>query len=86
MMVGVVTSGTGKKAAIDTVNVGGKTGTAETAPGQAADNWFVGFADDGAKHVVVAVVVENGGKLGMAGAGGTVAAPIAHDVMRAVLQ
>jgi peptidoglycan glycosyltransferase len=85
MMVGVVTNGTGGVAAIDGLTVGGKTGTAEKAEGQPPDVWFVAFADDGERQVAVAVVVEDGGKAGMSGTGGSVAGPIARSVMEAVM-
>jgi peptidoglycan glycosyltransferase len=85
MMVSVVTAGTGKQAAVDGVTVGGKTGTAEKAPGQAPDVWMVAFGEANGKSVAVAVVVEDGGNQGARGGGGTVAAPIASQVIKAVM-
>jgi peptidoglycan glycosyltransferase len=85
MMVGAVTNGSGARAAIPGVTVGGKTGTAEKAAGQAPDNWFVAFGEAGGQSVAVAVVVEDGGKAGLQGTGGAVAGPIARDVLEAVL-
>ncbi|MCS6712073.1 penicillin-binding protein 2 [Brachybacterium sp. EF45031] len=79
MMTGVVTDGTGNGAAIDGVEVGGKTGTAEWAEGRAPHSWFVGYARTDERSVAVAVVVEEGGY------GSQVAAPIAQDVMEAVV-
>lgn len=79
MMVGVVEDGTGTAAAIDGVEVGGKTGTAEWGEDRAAHSWFVGYADAGDQQVAVAVVVEEGGY------GSTTAAPVAQDVMEAVV-
>ncbi len=80
MMAKTVTDGTGKAAAIEGVEVGGKTGTAQWAEGRAPHSWFVGYAQDGERKVAVAVVVEEGGY------GSRVAAPIAKDVMEAVIR
>jgi penicillin-binding protein A len=85
MMRQVVTSGTGTRAQIGGVDVAGKTGTAEQAPGQPPNAWFTGFAPVGNPRVAVAVVVEDGGSLGDAASGGRVAAPIARAVMEAVI-
>ncbi len=84
MMVDVVENGTGSNAQISGVQVGGKTGTAETGPGRPAVAWFVAVAPaDGAK-VAVAVCIENaGGKSEISGNG--LAAPIARSVIEAVL-
>ena len=78
MMVSVVQDGTGTRAQIDGVTVGGKTGTAENPNDETATAWFVGFAED---QVAVAVVVPDAGGDG----GGTAAAPIAKAVMEAAL-
>ncbi|MDR1187949.1 MAG: penicillin-binding protein 2, partial [Bifidobacteriaceae bacterium] len=43
MMVQVAENGTGTRARVDGITVGAKTGTAETAQGQAPDVWTVGF-------------------------------------------
>lgn len=83
MMVGVVSSGTGTAAAIPGVAVAGKTGTAE-ADG-APTVWFVGLAPAEDPQVAVAVVVEEGGTVGVGATGGGVAAPIARAVMQAAL-
>ena len=58
-MVGVVNNGTGYGAAIDGVQVAGKTGTAETGK-ENDDSWFVGFAPADDPEVVVAVLIEQG--------------------------
>ncbi len=79
MMERVVASGTGTGAAVDGLTVAGKTGTAETAA-EAPDVWFVGYADDGARRLAIAVIVEEGGAQGPDATGGSVAAPIARDV------
>ena len=85
MMELVVASGTGTAAQIPGVRVAGKTGTAQHAEGQAPHAWFVGFAPANDPQVAVAVVVEDGGNAGSEATGGRVAAPIARDIMRAVL-
>ena len=85
MMRSVVQNGTGRKAQIPGVDVAGKTGTAQTAPGQAPHAWFIGFAHNGGKQVAVAVIIEHGGNSGSETTGGEAAAPIAKDVMQAVL-
>jgi peptidoglycan glycosyltransferase len=86
MMKSVVDRGTGTKAQIPGVLVAGKTGTAENAPGQAPHAWFIGFAQQNGKQVAVAVLIEHGGNSGSETTGGEAAAPIAKDVMQAVLK
>ncbi|MDQ0372545.1 peptidoglycan D,D-transpeptidase FtsI family protein [Cellulomonas humilata] len=85
MMVGVVESGSGVAAQIPGVQVAGKTGTAQTAEGQAPHAWFTAFAPADAPRVAVAVIVEHGGNAGNEATGGRVAAPIAKAVIEAVL-
>jgi len=85
MMELVVASGTGTAAQIPGVRVAGKTGTAQHAEGAAPHAWFIGFAPAQDPQVAVAVLVEDGGSAGSEATGGRVAAPIARDVMRAVL-
>lgn len=61
VMKGVVANGTGTLANVSGVTVAGKTGTAEHE-GKQDDSWFVGIADaDGARNVVVAVIIEEAG-------------------------
>lgn len=79
VMKGVVSSGTGTDAAIPGVSVAGKTGTAEHE-GKADDSWFVGIADaDGARNVVVAIVLEEVGTSAHASG-------VARPVIQAALQ
>lgn len=84
-MKAVVANGTGTSAQLSGVDVAGKTGTAQNAPGAAPHAWFVSFAPAENAKVAVAVIVENGGNLGNDATGGAVAAPIARAVMQAVL-
>ncbi len=83
MMERVVTSGTGRNAAIPGVRIAGKTGTAEVA-GSPPHAWFIGFgpvdADPGEPQIALAVVVESGGSAGETASGGSVAAPIARAI------
>jgi penicillin-binding protein A len=85
MMVGVVDHGTGTAAKISGVSVAGKTGTAQHGADTSPHAWFIAFAPAQNPVVAVAVLVENGGALGSDATGGRVAAPIAAQVMKAVL-
>jgi peptidoglycan glycosyltransferase len=80
LMERVVSSGTGTAAQIPGVTVAGKTGTAENVPGKPTHAWFICFAPAQDPRVAVAVIVENGG------VGGVAAAPIAKQVVQAVLR
>nr|WP_221420913.1 penicillin-binding transpeptidase domain-containing protein [Conyzicola lurida] len=85
MMVNGVSNGVASNARISGVDVAGKTGTAENGTGEPYTLWFTGFAPAADPEVVVAVVVENGGGRGQSGFGNSVAAPIAKNVLEAVL-
>lgn len=80
LMVANVDNGAASNGRINGVAVGGKTGTAQNGEGQALTLWFTGFAPADNPQIAVAVVVENGTSFGNA-----VAAPIARQVMEAVL-
>jgi peptidoglycan glycosyltransferase len=82
MMQAVVTGGTGPKGAIPGIPVAGKTGTAETGRGNIYTAWFIAFAPANRPQVAVAVVVEDQ----PGGFGGEVAAPIAKQVMEALIR
>ncbi|MGO1629347.1 MAG: peptidoglycan D,D-transpeptidase FtsI family protein [Microbacterium sp.] len=85
MMTANVSSGVASNARIDGVDVGGKTGTAENSEGEPYSLWFTGFAPSDDPEVAVAVVVEDGGGQEQSGSGNAIAAPIAKQVMEAVL-
>jgi penicillin-binding protein A len=85
LMLGVVRFGTGTAASLPGVQVAGKTGTAELGPlpssgagnqSQRVDAWFTSFAPASAPKLVVAVMIVNAN-----GDGGTVAAPIAREIL-----
>jgi penicillin-binding protein 2 len=84
-MLGVVNEGTGARAKVPGVPIGGKTGTAQVVrkgegKGQADlkdHGWFVSFAPVDNPRIAVVVLVENGGF------GGLVAAPVAKAVYEA---
>jgi penicillin-binding protein A len=82
MMELAVTGGTGTSAQIPGVRVAGKTGTAEIGRGNIHTTWFAAFAPVEAPKIAMSVVVENQ----LNGFGGTVAAPIARQVMEARLR
>ena len=81
MMEKVVQSGTGTAAQIPGVPVAGKTGTAETGVNHVNTTSFVAFAPANAPKVAVAVYLEN-----QHGVGGQTAAPIAKQIMEALLR
>ena len=81
MMDQVVKEGTGTAAALEGIDVAGKTGTAEVDHGCPNQLWFIAFAPAQDPRVAIAVTVECG-----TGFGGTVAAPIAKAVMQELLK
>ncbi|MBQ1050415.1 penicillin-binding protein 2 [Micromonospora sp. C51] len=82
MMVSVVENGTGRNSRINGYTVGGKTGTAQSAPDRPDHGWFIGFVLDSEGKPISAVCVV----LEEAGSGGSAeAARIAGQIMRAVI-
>lgn len=82
MMVAVVEHGTGYRAQIPGVTVGGKTGTARTSADRNPYAWFTAWADD--PSVAVCAFVEDADIPSTEIAGGRVAAPIAKAVIEAL--
>jgi len=79
MMSNVVREGTGTAAALSGIQVAGKTGTAERGDGT-NQVWFIGLAPVEDPQVAIAVTVER-----TDGQGGTVAAPIAKQVLEKLI-
>lgn len=80
MMVEVVNRGTGKNAKLSSIQVAGKTGTAENNK-EKAHSWFVGFAPADNPQVAIAIVLENSGSTG-----GSLAAPMAKKIIQRALE
>ena len=83
MMKRVVEEGTGTPAQLGGISVAGKTGTASVGiqGANVTQPWFIGFAPVEDPKVAVAVTIERS----QGGFGGTVAAPIARDVIQSLL-
>jgi peptidoglycan glycosyltransferase len=84
MMRLAVRQGTGTAAQIFGYSIGGKTGTGETGVPGSNITWFIAFAGEDEEEpprLAIAVVLQN-----QSGTGGTTAAPIAREVMQAILQ
>lgn len=77
ILEGVVTEGTGARAAVEGVRVVGKTGTSERGDGT-TDSWFVGMAPADDPKVVVAINLEKA----ESGTG----ARASHDVLKTALE
>jgi peptidoglycan glycosyltransferase len=76
MMKNVVREGTGTAAALEGIEVAGKTGTAELDNNGLNNAWFIGFTG----RTAVAVLVERV----QGGTGGALAAPIAKQVLESL--
>ncbi len=88
LMVATVNEGTASPAAMDGIEVAGKTGTAQTGvTGQPPYAWFVSFAPADDPQVAVAVMIQSvPGKDTSEIAGGALGGPIAKAVMEAVIR
>jgi peptidoglycan glycosyltransferase len=80
MMQHVVEEGTGVAARLQGISVAGKTGTAEIPNTTENQVWFICFAPADKPRLAVAVTIER-----TQGEGGTVAAPIAKQVLETLL-
>lgn len=78
-MVDVVNRGTGTKAYTRTVQIAGKTGTADKKNG-ATDAWFVGFAPAYQPKLAFAIVIEDSDDTA-----GITAAPIAGELITSIV-
>jgi len=81
MMQQVVKEGTGTAAALQGINVAGKTGTADK--GTTVQVWFIAFAPGEQSRIAIAVTIEGQPR---GSVGGTVAAPVAKLVMESLLR
>jgi peptidoglycan glycosyltransferase len=83
MMTKVVEEGTGTAAQLGGISVAGKTGTASIGAqgSNLTEPWFIGFAPVDHPTIAVAVTVDKT----QGGFGGTVAAPIAKNVIQTLL-
>ena len=80
MMQHVVEEGTGTAGRLQGISVAGKTGTAEI-PGTTENQvWFIAFAPADKPRMAIAVTIER-----TQGEGGTVAAPVAKQVLQTLL-
>lgn len=81
MMSRVVEEGSGTAAALQGIDVAGKTGTAEVEAGAANQAWFIAFAPADDPQMAIAATVER-----TQGTGGEVAAPVAKRVLEVLLE
>lgn len=79
LMTVSVEEGYARTAQIQGVAVGGKTGSAETGPGQKTHSWFIGYAPADNPVVAVAVIMEN------KGSGTDFATPAGRQIILAAL-
>ncbi|MEZ6055238.1 MAG: penicillin-binding transpeptidase domain-containing protein [Planctomycetaceae bacterium] len=72
--------GTGRLAAVESLTVAGKTGTAEVGRGLPDHAWFVGYAPAESPRVAFVVFLEHGGS------GGKAAAPLAKQFVESLIE
>lgn len=76
-MVLAVDEGTAMRAGVSGIRIAGKTGTSEA--GSNPPVWFIGFAPAEHPTIALAILVEGGG---VDGSGGSIAAPMARELLR----
>jgi peptidoglycan glycosyltransferase len=83
MMRKVVEEGTGQPASLGGLSVAGKTGTASIGAtgSDLTEPWFIGFAPATDPKIAIAVTIDRTDD----GYGGTIAAPIAAEIMKLLL-
>ena len=87
LMVATVDNGTAFAAAIDGIQVAGKTGTAQAGQSDRSPYaWFISFAPADNPEVAVAVMIQNADIPRDEVAGGALGGPIAKAVMEAVIR
>lgn len=79
-MVSVIEEGTARRAMVDGIRWGGKTGSSQNVRNRQTHSWFVGVAPMDKPKIAIAVLVEN------AGHGGDIAAPIASQIVSRYLK
>ena len=62
------------------VSIAGKSGTAETSPGQPDHAWFAGYVPADAPRYAFVVVLEHGGS------GSRAAGPVARELIRFMVE
>jgi peptidoglycan glycosyltransferase len=87
LMVATVENGTASPAAIDGIQVAGKTGTAQSGQSERSPYaWFLSFAPADNPEVAVAVMIQNADIPRDEIAGGLLGGPIAKAIMEAVIK
>jgi peptidoglycan glycosyltransferase len=86
MMVSVTNDGTGGTGAIPGIEVGSKTGTAESSDDRNPYAWYVSFAPQDNPQVAVAVFVQEAAVSADEVSGSGLGGPIAKAVMQAVIE
>ena len=81
-MFDTVNHGTGRKAALESYQVGGKTGSAEVSSNKSVKthSWFTGFVADDEHPLAVTVILEQ------AGGGASAAAPLAGQLLKKAIK